>query len=122
MKNKILLLIVLGGLLFTSCNCGKNGVEIEAGKRYLYSFGFDNPDPFAIGIVDTILVLDVEGEYMKFIDISYLPDTNRYSNHGRIGFYIDFIREIPTTAEESGSEVVLDEVSEEQSPSDISEW
>jgi len=132
MKNRVLLLIVLGGLLFTSCNCGKNNIEIESGKRYLYSVNFNDPDPFVRDDADTIMVLDVRDGYMKFIDVEYLKykDSDRWSfvKHGRISYYIGWIREIPTD-EITTDEIFTDklesdvvEVSEEESHSDITEW
>jgi hypothetical protein len=65
MKKGIILVIIC--IVLTSCfqleNQDKN---ISIGEEYLYSYNWDKEDPFEEIKIDTVIILDIRGIYVKW--------------------------------------------------------
>lgn len=60
-------LMLAAGLSSCSFSSLKNkDAKIEVGKYYLYSNYWDNEDPFEVILIDTVKVVAISGEYVKW--------------------------------------------------------
>lgn len=53
-------------LVVWATSCANITSEIYIGDKYLFSFDFDEPDPFKQTEIDTAYVLKIKGNYIKF--------------------------------------------------------
>ncbi len=62
--------------------------EIIVGDKYLFSYDYEEDDPFKKPMIDTVVVLEIQGDYVLYKYVNY---------HYNISSKIDYFRRIAKT-------------------------
>lgn len=70
----IILLFCVSFWLAPTTHLKNQEIEITIGEKYLFSFDWEEEDPFVVKEIDTVTVLAISGEYVKWGSSAYRPE------------------------------------------------
>ena len=64
-------LLVISSIWLSNSMYDNQRMEVDIGEKYLFSYFWDNEDPFYFPRVDTVRVIDIKNDYVLFEEVSF---------------------------------------------------